>query len=249
MDRSEKKDWVVLNNIIYKIHTTDNFDEMRICLLDQLRLIIDYDSADFFIASNMADKMICNPVKFNCDVDLSEMYEEERLSGKAAFRGKSSILRETDIMPEEERFQTDYYKNVYKPNNWHFALQIIIARNNKFLGIITFYRTIGKEDFDQNDLFMLDILKNHLEYRLEKYLSGIESTAEKLTISEASERFDLSKREETVLRELMLGKEGNVICDELFITTNTLKKHILNIYRKLGVKNRVQLFKMIKERE
>ena len=128
-------------------------------------------------------------------------------------------------------------------------MQIIIARNNKFLGIITFYRTIGKEDFDQNDLFMLDILKNHLEYRLEKYLSGIESTAEKLTISEAIERFDLSKREETVLRELMLGKEGNVICDELFITTNTLKKHILNIYRKLGVKNRVQLFKMIKERE
>lgn len=249
MGRSEKKDWIVLNNIIYKIHTTDNFDDMRLCLLDQLRFIIDYDSADFFISSNTADKLICNPVNFNCDVDLSKMYEEERLSGKVSFGGKTSILRETDIMSDEERFETDYYKKVYKPNNWHFALQIIIARNNKFLGIITLYRTIGKEDFDQNDLFMLDILKNHLEYRLEKYLSGIESTAEKLSISEAIERFDLSKREETVLRELMLGKEGNVICDELFITTNTLKKHILNIYRKLGVKNRVQLFKMIKERE
>ena len=40
-----------------------------------------------------------------------------------------------------------------------------------------------------------------------------------------------------------------MICDELVITPNTLKKHILNIYRKLGIKNRVQLFKMVREFE
>ena len=47
----------------------------------------------------------------------------------------------------------------------------------------------------------------------------------------------------------MSGKNNTEICDELFITANTLKKHILNIYRKLGIKNRVQLFKMVKEKE
>ena len=46
----------------------------------------------------------------------------------------------------------------------------------------------------------------------------------------------------------MAGEENAVICTELMITANTLKKHILNIYRKLGIKNRVQLFKMIKEK-
>ena len=48
---------------------------------------------------------------------------------------------------------------------------------------------------------------------------------------------------------LMQGKENPVICEELTISTNTLKKHILNIYRKLGIRNRVQLFKMIREHE
>ena len=96
---------------------------------------------------------------------------------------------------------------------------------------------------------ILDMLKDHLAYRLEKYTLGMESSEEKLTISEAIANYDLSKREAIVLKELMSGKENTVICEELFITTNTLKKHILNIYRKLGIKNRVQLFKMIKEKE
>ena len=47
----------------------------------------------------------------------------------------------------------------------------------------------------------------------------------------------------------MDGKDNPYICEELMITDNTLKKHVLNIYRKLGVNNRVGLFKMIKEQE
>ena len=71
----------------------------------------------------------------------------------------------------------------------------------------------------------------------------------KLTITEASEKYSLTRREHTILRALLDGKENDVICDELAISVNTLKKHILNIYRKMGIRNRVQLFKMVKERE
>ena len=48
---------------------------------------------------------------------------------------------------------------------------------------------------------------------------------------------------------LLQGMENMEICDHLSITVNTLKKHILNIYRKLGIRNRVQMFKLIKEKE
>ena len=72
---------------------------------------------------------------------------------------------------------------------------------------------------------------------------------EKLTITQATLQYQLTRREHTILQELMAGKENAVICDELAISVNTLKKHILNVYRKLGVRNRVQLFKMIREKE
>ena len=182
-------------------------------------------------------------------LQISEMYEDLDYSRGIMVSGKTLIYRETDIMSDEARVETDYYKKVYKPNNWHYALQFIIARHKKFLGTITFYRTIGKENFHYDDIFVLDMLKDHLAYRLEKYTLGLETSLEKLTMSEAIIKYELSKREATVLRELMAGKDNSDICDELFITTNTLKKHILNIYRKLGIKIRVQLFRMVKEKE
>ena len=85
------------------------------------------------------------------------------------------IYRETDIISDDVRVNTDYYKKVYKPNNWHYALQIVIARHKKFLGTITFYRTIGKEDFHYDDIFVLDMLKDHLAYRLEQFYKSGES--------------------------------------------------------------------------
>lgn len=249
MRKLETNDWLILNSIIYKIHTADNLNKMRYELLEQLKMIIDFDSADFLLTSKEEGHIFCNPVMFDCDLDLSEMYEKYDYDREKILSGKSLIYRETDIMSDEERAQTDLYKNVYKPNNWHYALKFIIARNKKFLGAITFYRTIGKENFDHEDIFILDMLKDHLAYRLEKYVTGMELVTEKLTITETINRYELSKRESTVLKELMAGKDNAVICEELFITTNTLKKHILNIYRKLGIKNRVRLFKMVKEME
>ena len=41
-------EWTILNNIIYKIYTTEHFDEMRLALMEELRMLIDFDSADFF---------------------------------------------------------------------------------------------------------------------------------------------------------------------------------------------------------
>ena len=249
MKKMETNDWIMLNNIIYKIYTTENFDDMRYEILDQLKMVLDFDSADFYMASREEGKLLCDPVTYNCDMDLSEMYEDLDYSRGIVASGKMLIYRETDIISDEARVQTDYYQKVYKPNNWHYALQMVIARNKKFLGAITFYRTIGKENFLYDDIFVLDMLKGHLAYRLEQFCKSEEAGMDKITVTEAVVKYDLTKREHMILKQLMSGKDHAQICEELVISSNTLKKHILNIYRKMGIKNRVQLFKMVKEFE
>ena len=249
MKKMETNDWIMLNNIIYKIYTTENFDDMRYEILDQLKMVLDFDSADFYMASREEGKLLCDPVTYNCDIDLSEMYEDLDYSRGIVASGKMLIYRETDIISDEARVQTDYYQKVYKPNNWHYALQMVIARNKKFLGAITFYRTIGKENFLYDDIFVLDMLKDHLAYRLEQFYKSEEAGMDKITVTEAVVKYDLTKREHMILKQLMSGKDHAQICEELVISSNTLKKHILNIYRKMGIKNRVQLFKMVKEFE
>ena len=180
MRKLETNDWIILNSIIYKIYTTENFTEMRQELLNQLKMVLDFDSADFYLASTEKGKLLCNPVTLNCDVDFSETYEnidysrgilgsgkmlvyrETDIISDELGSGKMLVYRETDIISDESRVQTDYYQKVYKPNNWHYALQVVLARHKKFLGAISLYRTIGKEDFQYDDI-LLD-LQVYLKY-------------------------------------------------------------------------------------
>ena len=115
--------------------------------------------------------------------------------------------------------------------------------------MVTLYRTIGKEDFTYEDVFLMDMLKDHMAYRLSQDRNNQMTSQEKLTLTQAVKTYDLTKREQTILQLLLQGMENTEICDRLSITVNTLKKHILNIYRKLGIRNRVQMFKLIKEKE
>ena len=245
----EINDWILLNSIIYKIYTMDSIDEMREQFLEQMKMLIDFDSADFHLASARGENKLTDPVLYNCEDDLSSAYEELDYSRGILYSGKTLIYRETDIISDEKRVETEYYKKVYKINNWHYSLQMVLARKKEFVGVATFYRTIGKDDFAYDDIFILDLLKDHLAYRLYQQKMRGNMLSEKLTVSAATEKYGLTRREETILRLLMDGKDNAIICETLVITENTLKKHILNIYRKLGINNRVGLFKMIKEKE
>jgi DNA-binding CsgD family transcriptional regulator len=51
----------------------------------------------------------------------------------------------------------------------------------------------------------------------------------------------LSTRENECYLLLMAGKTNREIAKELWITENTVKKHVSNIYSKMGVKNKGQL--------
>ena len=54
----------------------------------------------------------------------------------------------------------------------------------------------------------------------------------------ASEQSPLSKRETEVLNHLAQGKTYHAIADDLFVSTETIKSHIKNIYEKLQVNNK-----------
>ena len=249
MKNFETNDWLVLNSIISKIYTTNDFDEMRRQFLEQIKTVIDFDSADFYLASAKEIERLERPVYFNCDEDLSDIYESIDYSRGIMFSGRSMVYRETDLISDEKRVNTEYYRRVYRPNNWHYAMQMIFGRNKSFLGVVTLYRTIGKEDFTYEDVFLMDMLKDHMAYRLYQERTHQMTAQEKLTMTEAVRKYNLTKREQTILGLLLQGMENAQICDQLSITVNTLKKHILNIYRKLGIRNRVQMFKLVKEQE
>jgi DNA-binding CsgD family transcriptional regulator len=66
-----------------------------------------------------------------------------------------------------------------------------------------------------------------------------------LPVSDFSYLSCLSKRENEVLSLVLKGYPNDLISSSLFISNNTLKKHLQSIYSKLGVHSRVELFKLL----
>jgi len=63
----------------------------------------------------------------------------------------------------------------------------------------------------------------------------------------AEEQSDLTDRERTVLAAVMRGLPNKAISKELWVTEQTVKFHLSNIYRKLGVPNRTAAVRFAQE--
>ena len=58
-------------------------------------------------------------------------------------------------------------------------------------------------------------------------------------------KFNISKRECEIMRLLLKGRSSRDIEGELFISIKTVKNHISHIYKKLKIKNRIQLINLV----
>jgi DNA-binding NarL/FixJ family response regulator len=66
------------------------------------------------------------------------------------------------------------------------------------------------------------------------------STAAGNTETDTAKAAGLTERERSILEALAKGKSNDEIAKELWVTQQTVKFHLTNIYRKLGVKNRTE---------
>jgi DNA-binding CsgD family transcriptional regulator len=244
----EMNDFLAINNIIYRIYTNPDLDAMRYRFFEQMKMLLDFDSADFFLA-NLPESTppLCRPIYYHCENTGADLYDALDYSRGILYSGKSMVYRESDILSEEARLASDYYKKVYLPNHWHYALQMILGRNKRLLGVATFYRQIGKQDFGHNDVFLVDMLKDHMSWRLLQELNRQKN--EKLTVAQAAEKFRLTPQEKNILALLLSEKPQKEIAVQLVISLSTLKKHITSILDKVGANSRIQLFKMISEND
>ena len=69
---------------------------------------------------------------------------------------------------------------------------------------------------------------------------------EEVKLRQLFSKYDISEREQEVIGLVSRGKSNKEISDELYISLQTVKHHIHGIYRKLNIRNRVQLSNFIR---
>lgn len=98
---------------------------------------------------------------------------------------------------------------------------------------------------------VINVANMVLLYKRDFSESYLEDAPVVMDLSEAldlvKQKYDLTKREIEILKEIYEGKTNTQIAEELFISESTVKAHIYNTFRKMNVKNRVEAVCIVRE--
>ena len=251
MYKFEGNDVSLMNHIIYTIYNVENIDDMRMDFLKLLKHLIPFDTANFYLIESDSDgvhtfkSLINENTLKNPNVDdvlqkhMKTGFEIDNMHWLYDTK-KSSAYRLTDLISEDIFTATDYYKELFVPFNLHFGAQTTLVKNGDLVGLLGLFRCKPAPNFTDKEIFQLDCLKDHLSVRLynarmpkDPYHAGHEGFRQK---------YDLTPREYEILVLLFNGLSNDQIVQKLFISENTLRRHIYNLFSKLGIQERWQLY-------
>lgn len=102
-------------------------------------------------------------------------------------------------------------------------------------------------------LIMLPILNAYLTRLLKSHqflvnFDGIPENKQEHVLDELEENRMLTEKEKEVVRFLLRGYTYKAISQELYITENTMKYHVKNIYQKLHINSKMELVNMFSDK-
>ncbi len=100
-------------------------------------------------------------------------------------------------------------------------------------------------------LIILPILHNQLSRLLKNhsYLTSVQEREKDFNAYEKNKIFnELTERENEIVGLLLNGRTYKMIAEELYLSENTVKTHIKNIYSKLHIKSKSELIKMLSDK-
>jgi len=216
-----------LNDYLEILKMERFIDSGKINLVEKYISKRDYKIAEELL---MFSKVLINKEK--CEDAL--MLLNKILTSKKDSDNKYLTIR-SYISRAEIFSQEDQYENATKD----LKEALIIGYKNGFVRLFAF-KQIKMSKILLKTIRSMKFNKDY--YKMGEYFNkviGLYSTEENSEV--------VSKREKEVLKLIENGAKNSEIAKELFITESTAKSHILNIFSKLGVHNRVQAVAKAKE--
>ena len=251
----QETEWNTINNILLELYTIDNIDLISQKIMRVIRMLIPYTKGYFVLLDDDQD-IIKNKSYFIGFDSQSEKnyidiyYKEDYIKYLYDFASETNVYKDTNILDNNIRKNTSFYVNFLKPEDIVYGCGIMIIRNGRITGIFNLFRNKKSGDFNEKELYILNILKNHLENMIYNVtqLSRANIAVGK-NIDKFAVKFNLTSREAEVLNFINKGFSNQEIADELVISLSTVKKHIYNLYNKTSVSSRGQLISLFLELE
>ncbi|MEG1491273.1 MAG: LuxR C-terminal-related transcriptional regulator [Oscillospiraceae bacterium] len=249
IELSQQK-WLQINYLSVSMAKLNDIEQIRRVFLEQLAFIIPHKKA-FFDIGNMRDgaAVFFDPLSLNMtDEELSAYYEHYQASDYVAWLlpGEGPVIyRDSQIITHEARKKTTIYQRWMKPMGVYYSMGSTLYDNGILYGSITLFRD-ETQDFSDEDVYVLQILNEHISANLScLYPNGIRKSLAYKSDSAITEKYHVTVRENEIIALIFKGLSNREIGEKLFITENTVKKHVNTIFHKLNVSTRTQLIQML----
>ena len=248
----EKNDFLLYNEIIYRIHACRTLEEFRPTLLAQVKLIIPYTYASLIAIQTDPEtgELIhrdpyCKPQNFR-EVENAWLGRiDKAYTAWLSHAPESMVVRDSEILSGDKRFSAASYLELYTAYHVHDCMQMNITYAGQAMGRLALYRTRGDGLFTDQEAFYLRALSNHIDLACWTCKQNEDNQPKQTrSLEEIIRTYDLTRREGEVLGLVFQDWNNEEILAKLTISKNTLLKHLQNLYRKCGVSSRWDLLKL-----
>lgn len=253
MNELTHAEWLKINDIIADIYTISDVDEMRKSYLKKVEALIPYQRAFFDLCSDKnGNRSFFQPVAVNLsDESLREYYctyESLDYSVWALSQDIALSYRDTDLVTDDIRTHSVFFTKWLQPLGIYYEGGCNIVSNGIVYGSVTLMREKQSGDFQNRELEISNILSRHLCSRFSRdFPNGIRERNYFSPDAALASRFLLTQRECEVLKLIRAGLSNQQISEKLIISNNTTKKHVANLFRKLGISNRSQIAGVVEQ--
>lgn len=253
-------EWSALSQLIYRMNRCKDYEEFSKTILEQIHTVVPFSQGLIFKAKRQNQGVVLSNSLCLPESENAQYYIDKFLNGNYTPKWVSylnspwsSVFRFSNITVENSWSNSSIYQDILQPQGLYYAIYMTFVHHDQALGAIAIWRKKNERDFTEKELFKLEMLKIHIELKF-FYLLNFEVIPKtqlpgtKRTITgEFAENYNLTKRELEIIQLVSNGKGNEDICSLLYISDSTLRKHIHNIYQKVGIKNRVQLLQKMKD--
>lgn len=242
-----EKDFLLINDIVREIHAADSVKDMGRIFLTLIRKIIPYLSASFIVTAPENPMRVDeeNDIFIDTSVEQVKAYNECvscDYTNPAFNYPKSTSFRDSDMISEEERENTEFYNKWLKKNNIKYSRGIVVKTPKGNVVSSTIYRSKFNGPFTEREMMVFDMFLGHIEDIAAKFLDSPAKQRNQTAEYVNDKRYNkLSNREKEIFPYIVERYSNEEISNRFCISVSTVKKHIHSIFKKFDVASRQEL--------
>lgn len=239
-----------LLDITAAIGALNDIDVARRVFLEMLREVVWFDRGLFWLYEPLTGYPAGLPVSLDMPKTVIGRHLDYFAVDEARQAYRSSgllILRSTELFTYSQWTQKSKFYNYFlRPFDLHYLTGYDIKVGKRIAGAVCLARGKKTGNFRLGDVNTLKLIYPHLQNRLRWH--QIIHTAEKNSFTQnilpavKDNNEQLTQREQEIVRLVMSGASNREIATLLGISLNTVKMHLQNVFDKLRIKRRSQLF-------